>query len=213
MMTIEDYILQHSSEVPTYLNQIERSTYLSVLNPRMCSGALQGRVLSMISKMISPTNVLELGTFTGYSALCLAEGLTENGRIDTIEQNDELEEFITQNIASTPYSTKINLHIGEALKIIPTLQKEYNLVFIDADKREYSRYYDLILPMVKKGGYIIADNTLWNNKVLEKTIDKKDKQTIEIMRFNDRVAKDNRVETVILPLRDGLTIVRKKADL
>ncbi len=209
-MTIEEYILQHSSEVPTYLNKIERSTYLSVLNPRMCSGALQGRVLSMISKMISPTSILELGTFTGYSALCLAEGLTENGAIDTIEQNDELEEFITQNIISTPYSTKINLHIGEALKIIPTLQKEYDLVFIDADKREYSRYYELILPMVKKGGYIIADNTLWNNKVLEKTIDKKDKQTIEIMRFNNMVAKDERVETVILPLRDGLTMIRKR---
>ncbi len=209
-MTIEEYILQHSSEVPTYLNKIERSTYLNVLNPRMCSGALQGRVLSMISKMISPTNILELGTFTGYSALCLAEGLTENGMIETIEQNDELEEFIIQNITSTPYSTKINLHIGEALKIIPTLQKEYDLVFIDADKREYSRYYELILPMVKKGGYLIADNTLWNNKVLEKTIDKKDKQTIEIMRFNDMVAKDERVETVILPLRDGLTMIRKK---
>ncbi len=209
-MTIDEYILEKSTSVPDYLNVIERNTYLKVINPRMCSGALQGRVLSMLTKMISPTNILELGTFTGYSALCMAEGLSKNGTIDTIEQNDELEDFIRENIHLSPYTNQINLHIGRALEIIPQLQKEFDLVFIDADKREYCAYYDQVLPLIRKEGYIIADNTLWNNKVLETEIDERDKQTLEIMRFNDMLKNDKRVEVVILPVRDGLTVIRKK---
>ncbi len=209
-MTIDEYILEKSTSVPDYLNVIERNTHLKVINPRMCSGTLQGRVLSMLTKMISPTNILELGTFTGYSALCMAEGLSENGTIDTIEQNDELEDFIRENLQLSPYADKINLHIGRALEIIPQLKKEFDLVFIDSDKREYCAYYDQVLPLVRKEGYIIADNTLWNNKVLETEIDKRDKQTLEIMRFNDMLKNDKRVEVVILPVRDGLTVIRKK---
>ncbi|PIF02763.1 MAG: methyltransferase [Paludibacter sp.] len=209
-MTIDEYILEKSTSVPDYLNVIERNTYLKVINPRMCSGALQGRVLSMLTKMISPTNILELGTFTGYSALCMAEGLSKNGTIDTIEQNDELEDFIRENIHLSPYTNQINLHIGRALEIIPQLQKEFDLVFIDADKREYCAYYDQVLPLIRKEGYIIADNTLWNNKVLETEIDERDKQTLEIMRFNDMLKNDKRVEVVILPVRDGLTVIKKK---
>ncbi len=209
-MTIDKYILEKSTPVPSYLNTIERNTYLKVINPRMCSGALQGRVLSMLTKMISPKNILELGTFTGYSALCMAEGLSEDGTIDSIEQNDELEDFILENIKLSPYADKINLHIGTALEIIPQFNKKFDLIFIDADKREYCEYYKKTFPLLKDKGYIIVDNTLWNNKVLETDIDKRDKQTIEIMRFNDMIKNDHRIEEVILPIRDGLTVIRKK---
>ena len=208
-MNIEDYILQHTDPEPEYLTQLNRETWIRMLNPIMCSGHLQGRVLSMLCKMIQPVHALELGTFTGYSALCIAESLPENGELDTIESDDELEEFILRNLEKTPFEVKINLLIGNALDIIPTLDKTYDLVFIDADKREYEAYYEAVLPKIRQGGFILADNTLWSGKVVEK-VHQNDQQTLGILRFNELIATDNRVEKVILPLRDGLTLIRKK---
>ncbi|HHT22040.1 MAG TPA: O-methyltransferase [Bacteroidales bacterium] len=207
-MTLEDYILQHIDEEPDYLAKINRKTWVRQINPRMLSGHLQGRILSMLAKMIQPTNVLEIGTFTGYSALCLAEGLTENGTVDTIEIDDELEEFILENFSLSPFKEQINLHIGNAMTIIPTLDKIYDLVFLDADKCHYSDYLELVLPKLRKGGFIIADNTIWNGKVVEE-LKHNDKQTEEILHFNEKVKEDKRVEKVILPVRDGLTLIRK----
>lgn len=208
-MNIDDYILDHSDKEPEYLAKINRKTSVRMINPRMCSGHYQGRVLSMLCKMIKPEKVLEIGTFTGYSAVCIAESLPENGRLDTIEIDDELEDFIKENIQLSPYSDRIKLHIGRALEIIPALNETFDLVFIDADKREYSDYFEAVLPKVKSGGFIFADNTLWDGKILEE-VHPNDKQTIEIMRFNDKIASDERVERLILPVRDGLTIIRKK---
>ena len=208
-MNIEDYILQHTDPEPEYLTQLNRETWIRMLNPIMCSGHLQGRVLSMLCKMIQPVHALELGTFTGYSALCIAESLPENGELDTIESDDELEEFILRNFKKTPFEDKINLLIGNALEIIPTLDKTYDLVFIDADKREYEAYYEAVLPKIRQGGFILADNTLWSGKVVEK-VHQNDQQTLGILRFNELIATDNRVEKVILPLRDGLTLIREK---
>lgn len=208
-MNIDDYILDHSDKEPEYLAKINRKTSVRMINPRMCSGHYQGRVLSMLCKMIKPEKVLEIGTFTGYSAVCIAESLPENGRLDTIEIDDELEDFIKENIQLSPYSDRIKLHIGRALEIIPALNETFDLVFIDADKREYSDYFEAVLPKVKSGGFIFADNTLWDGKILEE-VHPNDKQTIEIMHFNDKIASDERVERLILPVRDGLTIIRKK---
>ena len=208
-MNIDDYILQHTDPEPEYLTRLNRETWIRMLNPIMCSGHLQGRVLSMLCKMIQPVHALELGTFTGYSALCIAESLPENGELDTIESDDELEEFILRNFEKTPFEDKINLLIGNALEIIPTLDKTYDLVFIDADKREYEAYYEAVLPKIRQGGFILADNTLWSGKVVEK-VHQNDQQTLGILRFNELIATDNRVEKVILPLRDGLTLIRKK---
>ena len=208
-MNIEEYILQHTDAEPEYLTQLNRETWIRMLNPIMCSGHLQGRVLSMLCKMIQPVHALELGTFTGYSALCIAESLPENGELDTIESDDELEEFILRNFEKTPFEDKINLLIGNALEIIPTLDKTYDLVFIDADKREYEAYYEAVLPKIRQGGFILADNTLWSGKVVEK-VHQNDQQTLGLLRFNELIATDNRVEKVILPLRDGLTLIRKK---
>lgn len=208
-MNIDEYIELHSESEPTYLEQINRATHLKLINPRMLSGHLQGRVLSMLSKMIRPGKILELGTFTGYSALCLAEGLLPDGILHTIECDDELEDFIHSNLALSNYGHKIKLHIGDALEIIDTLNETFDLVFIDADKREYTAYYEAILPKLRSGGFILADNTLWDGKVIQKTIPN-DRQTIEIMKFNDYIAGDVRIEKVMLPLRDGLTIIRKK---
>ncbi len=209
-MTLEDYILSHSEQVPEYLSKLERETWLRNINPRMISGHLQGRVLSMISKMIHPRRILELGTFTGYSALCLAEGLQPEGMLDTIEIDDELEDIILSAFDRSVYGDKIQLHIGDALEILPGLEPGYDLVFMDADKSLYSEYYELVLRLVNSGGFILADNTLWNGKVLEDQHHPGDKQTQEILQFNDKLAADERVEKVILPLRDGLTIIRKK---
>jgi caffeoyl-CoA O-methyltransferase len=208
-MNIEDYILSHSDAEPEYLAKVNRATHVKLINPRMCSGHLQGRVLSMFCHMIAPKRVLELGTFTGYSALCMAEALPDNAVLHTIECDDELEDFIRQNFAGSEHGHKIKLHIGEALNVIESLDDTFDLVFIDADKREYLAYYEAALPKLRTGGFILADNTLWDGKVL-KTVDANDKQTIEIMHFNDFIATDKRVEKVMLPLRDGLTIIRKK---
>ncbi len=208
-MTIEEYILNHIDEEPAYLAAINRNTWVRQMNPRMCSGHLQGRVLSMIARMIQPQQILEVGTFTGYSALCFAEALSENGCVDTIEMDDELEDFIRDNCRNSPYENKINLYIGDALEIIPSLEKMYDLVFLDAEKSQYTRYYDAVFPKVKNGGYILADNTIWDGKVTQNVLSN-DLKTREIIRFNDLIKADSRVEKVILPLRDGLTIIRKK---
>lgn len=208
-MNLEDYILEHSEAEPEYLAKVNRKTHVKLINPRMLSGHLQGRVLSLLCHMVQPKRMLELGTFTGYSALCMAEALPEDGVLHTIECDDELEDFIRENFAGSEVGAKIKLHIGDALKVIEQLDEVFDLVFIDADKREYLAYYEAVLPKLRQGGFILADNTLWAGKVLEKPHDN-DKQTIEIMHFNDFVAKDKRVEKVILPLRDGLTIIRKK---
>jgi len=208
-MNLDEYISKHSDAEPEYLAKINRATHVKLINPRMCSGHLQGRVLSMFCHMIQPNRILELGTFTGYSALCMAEALPEGGVLHTIECDDELEDFILQNFAGSEYADKIQLHVGDALTEIEKLNETFDLVFIDADKREYLDYYEAVLPKLRCGGYILADNTLWDGKVL-KAVEPNDKQTIEIMRFNDFVATDPRVEKVILPLRDGLTLIRKK---
>ena len=208
-MTLDDYVLQHIDAEPEYLAEINRNTWVRQMNPRMCSGHLQGRVLSMIARMIQPQNILEIGTFTGYSALCFAESLPKNGCVDTIEINDELEDFIRENFRTSPYEDKIKLHIGDALKIIPILDKKYDLVFLDADKSQYIRHFEVVFPKVRTGGFILADNTIWAGKVIE-DVQSNDWQTQEIIRFNDLIKADNRVEKVILPVRDGLTIIRKK---
>jgi caffeoyl-CoA O-methyltransferase len=204
----EDYILSHSDLEPAYLAKINRATHLRMLNPRMLSGHLQGRVLAMFCQMIQPQRILELGTYTGYSALCMAEALPEDGELHTVECDDELEAFILQNFSSVSHGSKIQLHIGAALNIIEELEGVFDLVFIDADKREYMAYYEAVLPKVKPGGFILADNTLWDGKVLAE-VNPNDKQTIEIKHFNDFIAADPRVEKVMLPLRDGLTVIRK----
>jgi predicted O-methyltransferase YrrM len=222
-MTLSEYIEQHSSPESAVLQQITRSTHLEVINPRMLSGHVQGRVLSMISKMIRPKRILELGTFTGYSALCLAEGLTEDGRLVTLEHNDEMESSIRRNFALSPLGEKIELVIGDAKEMLKNFElriknleldavsdrgEQFDLVFIDADKKEYCDYLDLVLPLVREGGWILADNTLWDGHIVDSAYDK-DKQTIGLRAFNDKVAQDERLEKVILPLRDGLTIIRK----
>lgn len=204
-----EYILSHSDAEPEYLAKVNRATHLKMLNPRMLSGAFQGRVLAMFCHMIQPKRILELGTFTGYSALCMAEALPDDGVLHTIECDDESEDFILENFAGSEHGHKIILHIGDALTVIETLEETFDVVFIDADKREYLAYYEAVLPKLRKGGFILADNTLWDGKVLM-PLEPNDKQTQEICRFNDFVATDNRVEKVMLPLRDGLTIIRKK---
>lgn len=208
-MELEDYILSHGDAEPDHLALINRRTHLKMINPRMLSGHLQGRVLSMLSKMIQPETVLELGTFTGYSALCLAEGLPVKGKLYTIECDDELEDFICENFKDSEYKEQIELLIGDAVELIPKIDAVFDLVFIDADKREYQAYYDAVFPKVRKGGYILVDNTLWDGKVLKKA-ESNDEQTIAIQLFNDKIACDTRIEKLILPLRDGLTMIRKK---
>ncbi|MGI5974528.1 MAG: O-methyltransferase [Paludibacter sp.] len=208
-MNVEDYILMHGDAEPDYLSAINRKTHQKILNPRMLSGHLQGRVLAMFSKMIRPDVILEIGTFTGYSALCLAEGLSEKGKLHTIECDDELEDFIRKNFKESPYNEQIELHIGDAKNIIYDLHDTFDLIFIDADKREYQTYYDAVFPKLRPGGFMLIDNTLWNDKVLDED-GRRDKQTAAILAFNENIARDTRIEKLILPLRDGLTLIRKK---
>lgn len=207
-MTLEEYISTHSTPENDILASITRETHLHVLNPHMLSGHVQGRVLSMISHMLRPKRILELGTFTGYSALCLAEGLEEGGKLVTIEHNDELEEMIRRNFARSPLGERIELRIGDCILEIEKLEGPFDLVFIDADKREYCAYLEALYPLVPIGGFILADNTLWDGHIVDPAYDK-DKQTQGLRAFNDHVAADERFEQVILPLRDGLTIIRK----
>ena len=216
-MTLNEYISAHTTPESEVLKTIARDTHVHILNPHMLSGHVQGRALAMLSHMIRPKRILELGTFTGYSALCLAEGLSEDGLLTTIEHNDELEDTIRRNLALSPLSDRIRLIIGDAKEILHTEADKreainsdalYDLVFIDADKREYCDYIDLVYPLVPVGGFILADNTLWDGHIIDPTYDK-DKQTVGLRAFNDKIAKDSRFEQVILPIRDGLTIIRK----
>lgn len=210
-MDILEYIEQHSTPESEALRQIVHTTHIEMINPRMMSGHIQGRVLSMFSQMIRPQRILELGTFTAYSTLCLAEGLADDGTLVTLEHNDELEDMILRNLALSPLGEKVQLVIGDAMEWLAAQSSDwlYDLVFIDADKREYSAYLDAVLPLVRPGGWILADNTLWDGHIIEEAYDK-DKQTLALRAFNDKVAQDERLEKVILPLRDGLTIIRKK---
>jgi predicted O-methyltransferase YrrM len=210
-MDILEYIEQHSSPESDALKQIVHTTHIEMINPRMMSGHIQGRVLSMFSQMIRPQRILELGTFTAYSTLCLAEGLSDDGTLVTLEHNDELEDMILRNLALSPLGEKVQLVIGDAMQWLAAQSSDvlYDLVFIDADKREYSAYLDAVLPLVRPGGWILADNTLWDGHIIEEAYDK-DKQTLALRAFNDKVAQDERLDKVILPLRDGLTIIRKK---
>lgn len=207
-MTLDEYISLHTTPENEALQAITRDTHVHILNPHMLSGHVQGRALSMISHMIRPKRILELGTFTGYSALCLAEGLAKDGQLVTIEHNDELKETIRRNLSRSPLSDRIDLHIGDCKLVIGGLDGPYDLVFIDADKREYCTYLDLVYPLVPVGGFILADNTLWDGHIIDAAYDK-DKQTLGLRAFNDRLAADERFEQVILPLRDGLTLIRK----
>ncbi len=245
---LTEYIEQHTTPEPEVLRQITRHTNLEVLNPHMLSGHVQGRLLSMLSQMIRPRRILELGTFTGYSALCLAEGLAPDGTLTTIEHNDELEDTIRHNLSLSPLGTRINLIIADAKEYLTSLAtpnatidnetkipantplhevpytraasnphavihvsvaNKFDLVFIDADKREYCTYLDLVYPLVRTGGWILADNTLWDGHIIDPAYDH-DKQTLGLRAFNDKLSCDNRFSQVILPLRDGLTIIRKK---
>lgn len=206
---LDDYIIQHIDKEPDYLKALYRDTHVKLLRPRMASGHLQGRMLKIFVQMIRPKQVLEIGTYSGYSALCLAEGLEEGALLHTFEINDEQEDFTRPWLEHSPYADKIRFYIGDALELLPEMDIVFDLAFVDGDKRKYVEYYELVLKMLAPGGYIIADNTLWDGHVLEEP-HPTDKQTIGIKEFNDLIAADERVEKVILPLRDGLTIIRKK---
>jgi len=207
---IEQYIETHTSEEGDLLRKIDRDTHLFELMPRMLSGKVQGRLLSLISKMIRPKNILEIGTFTGYSALCLAEGLVEDGVLHTIDIDEELAEQTQKTFNESPYGKKIVQHTGDAMTIIPTLNLDFDLVFIDADKYNYLNYYQLIIDKLKSGAIILADNVLWSGKVLETGNDKQDKDTRALQEFNHSIQMDTRVENVLLSVRDGLFLIRKK---
>jgi caffeoyl-CoA O-methyltransferase len=206
---IEKYALTHSDEEPEVLKKLNRETYSKVLMPRMLSGHLQGRLLSMFSKMIQPKTILEIGTYTGYSAICLAEGLQPDGKIITIDINEELEDLVRKYFKESGIEKQADYRIGNAMQIIPTLTETFDLVFIDADKENYINYFNLVFDKVKPGGYIIADNVLWSGKILE-DYDKLDKDTKTIVDFNKKITEDTRVENFLLPVRDGLMVVRKK---
>lgn len=206
-MTLDEYILQHIDPEGDYLHALWRDTQLRLSYGQMASGHLQGRVLKMLVEMIKPLKVLELGTFSGYASLCMAEGLREGAELHTFEIFDENEDFLRKWFGGSPHKDKIHLHIGDALQLVPQMNERWDFAFIDADKREYVAYYEMLLPLMRLGGYIVADNTLWYGHVLEETRES-DVQTRGVQAFNDLVASDSRVEKVILPLRDGLTIIR-----
>ena len=204
---LEDYIEQHSEKEPALLAALNKETYQKILLPRMLSGHFQGRVLSMLSKLIRPVNILEIGTYTGYSALCLCEGIQESGQLHTIDIKEELVDFQRKHFDKSPWGKQIVQHLGEAVEIIPTLTLKFDLVFIDADKENYLNYFELILPKMNKGGIILSDNVLWSGKVLE-PLQPNDLSTKIIMEYNELLKNDPRVETVLLPIRDGLTVSR-----
>ena len=203
---LEAYVQQHSEQEPELLQQLARETHLKVLQPRMLSGGYQGRLLALISKLITPKHILEIGTFTGYSALCMAEGLHANGRIDTIDVDEELTDMQRRYFDASGYGKQIFQHLGNAAEIIPALNGDFDLVFIDADKEQYPLYFDLIIDRIKAGGLIIADNVLWSGKVVTNAADE---ATQALQLFNTKMVEDTRVETVLLPVRDGLTLIRK----
>jgi predicted O-methyltransferase YrrM len=206
---LEDYVEKHSAKEPALLAALNKETFQKILIPRMLSGHFQGRVLSMISKICRPTTILEIGTYTGYATLCLCEGLQENGEIHTIDIKEELVDFQRKYFEKSAWNHQIHQHLGEALDILPGLDLKFDLVFIDADKENYLNYYEMIVPMMHRGGIILSDNVLWSGKVLEK-LQEGDKSTEILLEYNERLANDPRVETVLLPIRDGLTITRVK---
>ena len=205
---ILNYSISKSEKESKLLNDLYRETYLKVLNPRMISGHYQGRILSLISKIISPKKILEIGTYTGYSAICLCEGMDKDGILHTIDNNKELVEIQNKYFKKANLTNKIVQHSGDAKNIIPSIDEEFDIVFIDADKESYPEYYDLIINKVRSGGIIIADNILWSGKILEK-VEKDDQATKSIIEFNNKISEDDRVKNIILPIRDGLNIIRK----
>ena len=204
---LDAYCCDHTSNETALLAKLNRDTHVKVLQPRMLSGHFQGRVLSMLSKIIRPTHILEIGTYTGYAALCLAEGLPENGTLDTIDIEEELVDFQKKYFDASPWKNQIIQHLGDAIDIIPTLNKKFDLVFIDADKENYINYFHLIVPLMNKGGIILSDNVLWSGKVLEE-VKANDTSTRVLLDYNKLLKEDPRVETVLLPIRDGLTVSR-----
>lgn len=205
---LDEYARIHTDHEPDLLTKLNRETYTNVLYPRMLSGHLQGRMLSFISKMIRPNYILEIGTYTGYSALCMAEGLQKDGKLVTIDINEELESMCRRYFSASEYGKNIELHIGDARVIIPQLSYPFDLVFIDADKENYLNYYELVMGQLKPGAFILADNVLWSGKVVNETL--KDKETESLRKFNDAVQKDSRVENILLPVRDGVMLIRVK---
>ncbi len=204
---LEDYIEQHSEQEPQHLAALNKETYQKILLPRMLSGHFQGRVLSMLSKLIRPVNILEIGTYTGYSALCLCEGIQENGQLHTIDIKEELIDFQRKHFDKSPWGKQIVQHLGEAIDIIPSLDLKFDLIFIDADRENYITYFEMIVPKMNKGGIILSDNVLWSGKVLE-PLQKNDLSTKILLEYNQLLKNDPRVETVLLPIRDGLTVSR-----
>jgi len=207
--TKEEYILQHCSPEDPLLAELNRQTWLKILNPKMISGHYQGKFLEMISYMIRPSQILEIGTYTGYSAICMARGLKEGGQLHTIDSNDEIREFALGYIRKSGMQDRIVMHTGNALEIIPALEGPFDLIFIDGEKSEYSDYYDLVFPKVREGGFIIADNALWDDKVYRPEFSD-DEDTVCLKDFNEMISRDNRVENLLLSIRDGLMIIRKK---
>ena len=209
-LKIEEYILSHIDPEPELLKRMTRDAHVKLLRPRMISGNIQGRLLKVITSMLKPQNILEIGTFTGYSALCIAEGAPDDSKIVTIEIDDEMEDFIKKYFHESEYGSKIELKIGDALQLMKAYEDNYfDLIFIDANKRDYCAYYDIAFEKLRKGGVILADNTLWNGKVIDHKF-QNDDQTKGVLKFNNQIKEDTRIEKVILPIRDGLTIIRKK---
>jgi len=206
---LDDYVVVHSQAEPQILKELNRETWQTVLNPRMLSGGFQGRVLSMISKLIQPKNILEIGTYTGYSALCMAEGMRAEGVLHTIDKNEELYDLQRKYFDKSEFGSQIKQHIGNALEIIPSIEDKFDLVFIDADKANYSNYFNLIIDKMNPGGVILSDNVLWSGKVIEK-LNPKDVDTAALLEYNKLMNEDDRIETVLLPIRDGLTLSRVK---
>jgi caffeoyl-CoA O-methyltransferase len=206
---LDDYVVAHSQKEPELLQQLTRETWQKVLAPRMLSGHFQGRILSIVSKLINPKNILEIGTYTGYSALCLAEGIHSNGQLHTIDTNEELYDLQRKYFDKSDYGSQIIQHIGNALKVIPSIDETFDLVFIDADKQNYPNYLEIILPKLKSGSVILSDNVLWTGKVIE-ALEKGDKDTEALLKYNKMINEHPELETVLLPIRDGLTISRVK---
>ncbi len=206
---LDDYCCEHTTAESSLLAKLNRDTHVNILQPRMLSGHFQGRLLSLLSKMIRPERILEIGTYTGYSALCMAEGLTETGKIITLDINAQLEDFVRSYISESDYASKIDYRICNAMEEIPQLDEQFDLVFIDADKMNYINYYNLVFDKVKSGGYILSDNVLWSGKVIQ-TEGKIDKDTQLLKDFNELIQQDERVENLLLPIRDGIMIARKK---
>jgi len=202
---LDQYVVEHSQQEPEILAELSKETWQKVLNPRMLSGAFQGRVLAMISKLIKPKVILEIGTFTGYSTICFAEGLASNGKIITIDKNEELETLQNKYFAKSGFRAQIHQIIGNALEMIPLIDEKFDLVFIDADKKNYENYFHLIIQKMKPGGIILSDNVLWSGKIIEK-LDPKDEDTKALLSYNKLLNSDKRLETILIPIRDGLTI-------